>query len=264
MADPEPSQDKTCPQCGFANASTRTFCQDCGARLTGGSGAPVPSGARPNDAVGHTTATPTTQRKHAQRKKEKAERSSTVRAIASTLRIILYAALIAAVIQIFRAPDELPTATAMTQEVAQNFRDRLSDISKGGGGESMAFPWILINGYLAERVPPSASSEGFLEVEFVRVVAMPSGENARIVMERLVSGHQIYLGLDLRPVSRSNGGSTVKVTGGSIGRLPLPGFIAGLLKNTFRQVSERLFFELDILREAEAITIGPEAASATF
>lgn len=263
MADSPPADDKKCPQCGFANAATRTFCQDCGARLTGGSGAPVPSGARPSDAVGHTTATPTTQKAKAKRQKEKDDRTSVGRAIPSILRITIYAALIAAIIQIFRAPDDLPSATAMTQEVAQNFRDRLADISKGGGG-SMTFPWVLINGYLAERIPPSASSEGLVEVEVIRVVAMPAGEDARLVMERRVSGHLIYLGIDLRPVSRGNGGTTVRVTGGSFGRLPLPGFLASLLKNTFRPVSERLFFELDILREAQSVAIGPEAASATF
>ncbi|MGC1481179.1 MAG: zinc ribbon domain-containing protein [Chthoniobacterales bacterium] len=265
MADPALAGDKQCPQCGFTNAATRTFCQDCGARITGGSGKPVPSGARPTDAEGHTTAPPRpTKKKQRSKIRPDRERSSPVRVFASLIRIILYAALIAALIQAFRTPDNLPTATAMSDEVAQNFRDRLADVANDPGGESMTFPWILINGYLAERVPPTRASDGFIPVEFVRVVAMPAEDEARIVMERLVYGHSLYVAVDLRPVSRGNGGTTARITGGSLGRLPLPGFIANLFTGTFRPVEDRLATELNTLSDAQTISIGPDAATATY
>lgn len=115
MADPESPEEISCPQCDFANPVTRTFCQDCGARLTGGSGAPVPSGARPLSEPTQPSAPAASSkkkkaRKSAIRRDGERARPTALSTLLSLVRIVFYAALIAAVIQIIRAPSPSPSS----------------------------------------------------------------------------------------------------------------------------------------------------------
>jgi hypothetical protein len=270
MADPESTGEINCPQCGFANAANRTFCQDCGARLTGGSGAPVPSGARPLGEPTAPAAQPSGVRKRQPTKSTirrggEKPRPTFFSTLLSFVRIIFYAALIAAIIQIVRAPDPFPEFPAMTPEVSQSMRDRLVAASQGGGGKRIEYPWGLINGYVAERVPPTtAAEEDTVRVEFVRAVLEPAGATVRLHVERRFNGHPLFLSLELRPVSRGNGGTSVRTVGGSLGRLPLPAFLASLFNATAKPVSEGLFYEVEILAEAQSISLSPESATVIF
>ncbi len=267
--DPTPAAETDCPQCGFSNAANRTFCQDCGARLVGGSGGPVPSGARP---VAETTAVPQTGTRKSRKSRKSRIRPDgerprpTVRStIGAVLRITLYAAILAAIIQILRSPGPPPDFPLMPASVSQSMRDRLTDASGSGAGTRMAYPWSLINGYLAERVPAAVSGENrFFKVEFIRATAEPIGENVHLAMERRVNGRPMFLSFDYHFVSRDNGGTTARIVGGSLGRLPLPGVLAAALGGTAKPVYEKLFYELDILAEARVVTISPESAAVTF
>ncbi len=144
-------------------------------------------------------------------------------------------------------------------------RDRLTDVSQGGGGKRIVYPWGLINGYVAERIPPTtAADDGYVRVEFVRAVLKPGTDTVHLLMERRVNGHPLFLGLEMLPISRGNGGSSVRVVGGSLGRLPLPAFVASLLDSTAKPVYERLFYELDILAEAQSISLSAHSATVIF
>ncbi len=183
----------------------------------------------------------------------------------SLIRIIFYAALIAAIVQIVRAPDPFPDFPPMSPEVSQSMRDRLTDTSNGSSGKRIEYPWSLINGYIAERVPPTVADEANrVRVEFIRAVLEPGTDSVHLRMERRVNDHPLFIDLEMRPVSRGNGGTSVRVVGGTLGRLPLPAFLASLLQTTAKPVTERLFYELEILAEAQVITLTPESAAVVF
>ncbi len=153
----------------------------------------------------------------------------------------------------------------MSVEVSQSMRDRLTDVSRGGGGKRIEYPWGLINGYLAERVPPTTADENaHIRVEFIRAVLAPHLDTVHLLMERRVNGYPLFIDLALRPETRSDGGTETRVVGGTLGRLPLPAFLASLLTATAKPVSDRLFYELGVLEDAQSISFTEESATVIF
>lgn len=262
MPDPAPPAPGglPCPQCGFNNAVNSVYCQDCGAKL------PVapPSYLQPS-APEAPPSGPPAKDAPSQAKKPRILRMDRSRGAASaflgvTIRTLIYAAIFAGIIQLFRAPRDVPPSAAPLAAAAiEQARARFVDSAQRG--IPVDAPWPRANAYLAGVLAPA---EGGGPASFARAVVSYRPEGFALVTEKRLAGRvPIYTSIDYSVVPRSSGLSLVP-TGGAIGRLPVPGWLAGVLPFIGGDLRSALQFELDLLAGARGVQFSPASARVDF
>lgn len=264
MAEPDESPAATvrCAACGFENAPSSVYCQDCGARLVAlpsavqaesfTSPAParefsVPPPSPPPTPV--ATTLPGRARILTAKRKPRV-----VEVLGITLRTIIFAALVAGLVQALRPPRALPKpAKPFDPEIVANARALAQQTSQTGG--PFDAPWASIDSYLAGVLPPTSS--------FARASIVPRAGGFLLIVERRVLGLPIYLSAEYQIVARGNG-IGLDGTSAAIGRLPLPAGAAEFVPMLSGGIDRALFAELDVLRTAKTVQITQEKIRFTF
>jgi hypothetical protein len=262
MAEPgESPATVRCTACGFENAPSSVYCQDCGARLVA-----VPSAAQ---AESFTSPAPATEFSAPPSPPPKSvatslpgrariltakRRPRVVEVLGITLRTIIFAALVAGLIQALRPPRALPKpAKPFGPEIVANARALAQQTSQTGG--PFDAPWASIDSYLAGVLPPTSS--------FARASIVPRAGGFLLIVERRVLGLPIYLSAEYQIVARGNG-IGLDGTAAAIGRLPLPAGAAEFVPALSGGIDRALFAELDVLRTAKTVQITQEKIRFTF
>lgn len=251
-----------CPQCRFVNAVNSVYCQDCGAKLPVAPPSylspPAPAVPAPSPASATPAAAP--------RKKPRIVSVNHRREVAGaflgvTVRTIIYAAFIAGVIQLFRAPRDLPAPVQpIDATVIEQVRAKFSD--NAHRGISIEAPWERTNAYLAGVLMP-ANAEGTAST-FVRALVRYRPDGFAFVTEKRVAGFvPVFTTIEYFVVARGSGLSLVPA-GGAIGRVPIPAWAAGLLPFIGGDVTPALPFELDLLSGARNVQFSPASARIDF
>lgn len=271
MADPDsPAGSLRCTVCGFENGSEATYCQDCGAKLERPPEPPaapkspalspprVSSQAGDEDQVSAPPAGKPVPKPAAKRRKP-----IPIGAVVGTIiRTVIYAALAAVVIQVFRKPAGMPPPAprfenpAVVETVRRDLRAAVDT------KRTFHAPWDSVNSYLATVLRPGEDA-GAKSIPFKRAAVAPRGEDFTLYVEGHVFGIPIYPSITYKPVSRG-GGTGLNATGAAVGRIPLPIWSAGIVESMIDGLDASLFSELENLRNARNVEIGPDAARISY
>ncbi|GEM_PF-1681978 len=265
-----------CTACGFENSPLIQYCQDCGARLDPAAtvavsapasrpvGPPVVSLSQPRVPADPAPPPQAAVPKSAPLPKSKPRTRvefplATI--IIVLLRTIFYGALAAVVIQLVRKPAAMPPpAPRLQPEVAETARRKLQENAETG--KPVQAPWESVNSYLATVLQPGGDGS-VKSVSFSRAAVAPNGDGFSLFTERKVLGLRLFSTISYRPVSRG-GGTGLVATGAAVGRIPLPEWAAGLVESSLGGLDIALYSELENLRNARKVEIGPDAAVIQF
>lgn len=241
-----------CGQCGHENDRTRVFCQNCGERLE------RPAGEDP--AISGPTAVPSETRFRG-----RAARRGFVAGLLGFIRRILSTAIIAAlfavVIQMAREPNNVPPVQPANDLQAGQLMHAVQVLSGSNYARTMDISQDQANNYLASSIVPDPANTGIsiFRADFSRAfVVIKSGEMDFLVEQRLY-GRPIYMYLTAVPES-SGGKSSLKVTGGGVGRMPLHPRLLPLLQGIMRPVTSSTSEAAAILETADEIVFTPSMA----
>lgn len=265
-----------CTACGFDNSPLSQYCQDCGAKLDPTAavpassppprpaGPPIVSLSQPRVPIDPPPAPQTAVPKPPVTTKKKPTGPRTGFPLASIVivlfRTVVYGALAAVVIQLVRKPAAMsPPAARFQPEVAETARRKLQESARTG--KPVHAPWGSINSYLATVLQPGGGS--VKSVAFSRAAVAPDRNGFSLFTERKVLGLRLFSTISYRTVSRG-GGTGIVATGAAIGRIPLPEWASGLVESSLGGLDTALYSELEILRNARKVDIGPDAAVIHF
>lgn len=275
MAETGPDSPPTtlrCPACGFENATTSVYCQDCGTRLVtqetfsppAGHVAAVPAAAAPSaqplSPTGRTIPPART------RPKIRSASSSIPPHLfriflGITLRTIVAAGIAAIIIQLFRPPISIPPIAApMPLEVISNVRLAMRQAAQAGS--SMNAPWLNLNSYLAGLLK-AAPSSGLFKTSFERALLAPAPDGFTLYVERGVLGVDLWTTIRYHVAARSTG-MALDAQNAAIGRISLPAWFTFAVEAMNGNLAEALSSELAILQGARSIQISPQQAHIEF
>ncbi len=246
-----------CAACGFENTTTSLYCQDCGVRLV-----PPPSAiaAEESPTLPKAAAAPVRSKPRIL-STHRPDRAGSYLIIA--IRTLILAALAALVIQILRPPADLPPAAApLTEQVVNNVRAALQACAQKGAPFDAQWSGQGLNAYLAAILQPSAAGNPF-HVAFQRALLAPAEGGFSLFVERKVAALTLYSKIDYQLVSRGNGIDIVPVSA-TLGRLPLPAWLAPGIESLNGGLDQALASELEILRQAKSVRITAQKASVSF
>jgi hypothetical protein len=242
---------RACGQYGFENDETRVFCQNCGARLQEGSVRAAPA-ARNLSAPA---------RRAPQRKNK--PKGGAFLLLAVMVREVLFTAILAAIlavlVQSVRAPDNIPPALPEIPAMASLLAADIQAAKESVYPRSLTIEPEAANNFLATRVKGAGAGGSKLRARLVRAYVIPRNNALTLGVEQSLAGHSIYLQLDYRIAEGTDGTSAV-LTGGSLGRLPVPGFLAPLYSRSFAAVLDALSHPASWFSNASSVEISPSGA----
>lgn len=251
---------RICPHCEAANDLTRVFCAECGTRLPAHVPEETPHEAKPAAPAAAGSSAPPLPvpiRRRAPVKPIKQAQPSLVVLLAKmVLSTAVLAAILAAVIQIAREPDGIPP---VAEPNAARAEETLDSLKKMGESE-LPISWTLnqhsVNEYLASMIrmaPESIPSYG-LGAEFQRAFVRLVPGRVGLGIEQKFLTRSVYFLLEFEP-EKSAAGLEAKVSGGELGRLPIPDALLPAFRRLFDPALSALSPPLDAIRKAEAVTI---------
>ena len=239
----------TCGQCGHNNDDTRVFCQNCGARLEVESVAPA---ARNLAAPARRNATA-----------RKAPRGGGVALLGALVREVFFTAILAvilaALIQAVRMPDDVPPALPAVPSSASFLAADIQAARDSIYPRSLNIDADAANNYLAARVMGADTGGSLFRAQMVRAYIVPGVNAFTLGVEQNLSGHPIHLRL-VYSVESQDGGTAAVLTGGSMGRLPVPKFLVPLYSRSFAGVLEALSHPASWFATASTVKIEPSGA----
>jgi hypothetical protein len=249
-----------CPACGFENAATTLYCQDCGAKLEVAPPSYMTTAPPPS-----ISAAPVAGKKIAPGKKVRIageKREIPLKGLLGiTARTLFYALCMAVLIQLFRAPRDLPPAVApMAAPVVTEVRAKFNEAARTG--LPVDAPWARLNSYLAASLV-QGPGEGGMSTSFVRAALLPRPGGFAVIIHKRSSQLPIYVTVDYRVISRTNG-LDLEPTGAAIGRIPFPAWMAPVVRWVGGDLTAALSYELDIVKGAQRVDFSPATARMVF
>lgn len=248
---------KICTTCNTENDDTRVFCLNCGLRLpesTPGS----PAGFRQASAG---ASAPSLSASKPVKKQIPGKPSNTLRNLFSLFRNLLFCAVLAGMVfgiyLVSQTPDSIRPAVEKDAAgtAALVFFFEKASMSPGGawmGSEE------AINKFLLENVSlvPMSSVLG-IHTEFKRCFVELGEGRLNFVMEQSLEEHTLYFSLHLEPYTEG-GDLKVRVLGASLGKLPVPAFLAAHLLVIWQPCFDSLGAVLDSLDTASSASVTPK------
>jgi hypothetical protein len=235
-----------CSQCGHENDLTRVFCQDCGARLdrmevdaSKGPAAPPLVTAGPGKSF-----KPIKIRKAG---------GGGLGWLKSLIILVIWAAIIAAVIQAVRPPDDAPPATAANVAQGAVLENMLRTSSFSPTPVTYGATPDAINGLLSSKLKSGGESSG-ITPEFKRVYVATGDKTLKVGLEQTIATWPVFVVFEGVPV-KSGDKWVLKPVGGRIGRLPIPAPLSPYIERFFAPVSEALNTQLAYLNNANSIEV---------
>jgi len=249
---------RICSQCASENDVTRVYCANCGMRLPESaveSSAPAVSKA----AAGGAPALPRpVGRRASQPARKSSERGLFGFLFSQLLSAVVVAALLAALIQMVREPDNIPSRSGESGSAAQDIYETLRSLSSSTNPGSWTVNQNAINSFLETTIKPASpdSAESMAGAKFQRAFVRLGDGSADFGLEQNFLTRNIYLLLEFQP-SPSPEGLGVKVTGGAVGRLPVPEVLLPVFSKLFHSAIAGLGQPLAPVRLARTAAITP-------
>lgn len=251
---------RVCSQCGTENDVTRVFCANCGMRLPESAVASAGPATALKPAVGGAPALP----KPAGRRGFKPARKPSERGLFSFLfsqlvSTILLAAFLAALIQMVREPDNIPPRSGESGSAAQDVYETLRGLASSTHPGSWTVNQNAINSFLETMIKGASpdSAESVVGAKFQRAFVRLGNGCADLGIEQNFLSRNIYLLLEFQP-EPSPSGLGAKMTGGAIGRLPVPDVLLPVFSRFFQSTLSGLGQTLAPVRQARTADITPQ------
>lgn len=245
-----------CSQCSHENDSTRVFCQNCGARLEREAGE--------NPTISAPTKVPAGPRFRGGRAASTGLAATVFGFIRGLVSTAILAAILAALIQMARQPDDVPPAQAANESQAGQLLQTVQVLSGSNYARTLDISQAQANNYLAASiVPDPTTSNSIFRADFSRAfVAIRSGELKFFVEQRLFSWPiSMYL---IATPETGGGKASLRVTGGGIGRMPVSPRLMPLLEGIMRPVIASTSEAVTVLESADEIVFTPSMAKLSW
>ncbi len=244
----------TCGSCGFENDPTRVFCQNCGAKLEAAPQAPSRQSPQPYRYTDRSTAP-------VRRQGSLALLGGAL--IREILLIGVLAALAAALLLTVMSPDGIPESTVGRASVASVLAADIQAARENVYPRSMEITQADANNFLVSRVTSAGEGGGVLSARFERAFVVFGNATLTLGVQQNVRQLPVFLQLEFRPVSKPPG-TTLQLTGGSIGRLRVPGIVLPFFAKTFVPVTDALTAPLEWFGAANEVVLAPGVATARW
>ncbi len=199
-----PSLTLTCKQCGYVNEPERVYCHNCGTKLD--------RSVLPKEGEIRRESPQKAQKRI--KKMTNPGASPVQREVKTFVKTVLFAVLVAGVIQMFRAPADAPPER---NELTTRFvSSELMELSNFPQPRRIAFTEPELNAALKQMAKPG---EGMI-AKFDRAYVNLYPDQARISMQQSFWGFPLHAGIGFKPEFKS-GTFEPKVVSGNIGRLPV-------------------------------------------
>ena len=239
--NPAPTPTLKCKECSYENEPERVYCHNCGAKLD--------RSVLPKEEQIRRES-PEKARKRIMRMTNPGD-SVLKRELSAFVKTMVFALLMAMLVQMVRPPDNLPPAKsdALPRLVASD----LGDLADSPTPKAGSFTEAEINNYLKSgKVVAKGNLPG---VEFKRAFVDLEPGTVRVVMEKAVFGYSLYVGALYR-TEASNGVLIFTNTGGNIGRLPIdPHIMDRAAPFFFSALGEALTRERGMLAQMQTIIV---------
>jgi hypothetical protein len=250
-----------CPACGYENDATRVFCHSCGVRL--------PRTEEELEKKAEHNRQATEQAKKVLREGvKKSTKRSLKDLLAGMVHALItmgfYAALAAAIILALRLPANFPQPAQPDPKLVEAGERQIANAAKPGFKGNITTSQDLINDYLSSKqILDSRTVFMVLKAEVQRLFVILDEEFFTFGLEFSLAGKPLVITTNYE-VTGSPGALSLKILGGSIGRLPLHPIIFERVFKWYEPAAEALYNQLQILSEAESIVISPGTAKATW
>lgn len=238
-----------CEQCGHDNDLTRIFCQECGSRLE-----------RPADLP--TAAPPPLVAAGPDRRlaKVKKQGPSLGKLAGTVFRLAILAAVLAVLIQLLRAPLDIPPPVSPRDPQGEVARRLIESASQSPSPVSIGVSQDAINSILSSSLKVTAAEGSSpLKAEIQRIYVVFKAGAMQVGMEQRIQNWPIYVSMDVVP--QKNGSAWEgKVIGAQIGRLPIHPLLAPLVKRLFAPLAEVLQPEFTRYSHLKSIDFQPGQA----
>ncbi len=259
-----------CDHCGFHNDLTRVFCHNCGSRLTSppvevadkdapapAAGATVPGRVQAPPAIGASRVAgssgppPGTP-----------ARSALGKFVRGVIGTAIFAAIIAAMIQMARKPENIPPAESVNLGMADGVASAIESASKTGSG--LVFNQAQINNFLVARVQAvEDGTQGAFQPKFVRAFVRLGNGDYRLYIEETVLGWPVYLCLAQVPAGSAQG-LTKQDVGGWIGRLPIHPMLLPVVQRLVNPVGASALQAAPDFTKAISVSVTPQQITVGF
>jgi hypothetical protein len=231
----------TCPSCGFENATTSLYCQDCGVRLIAPPSSIVQQAAPEASGVEQTAT--------GSKKKPRILSANRENHVGSffiiTLRALILAAIVALVVLVFRAPAGLPQEEMpLSADIVGNIRAGMARNAQVGKPVNVPWSGQGLNAFVAGAL---ALSNPDLTALFA-----PDENGFTLFVRHKIGSMHIYSTTHYRLIARGNGIGVIR-TGSSIGCLPVPKWAAPAMSWADAGVVEALAPDVEFLRNAASV-----------
>ena len=269
---------RACQHCGVDNDDTRVFCANCGMRLPEGDAtapsaplAPAAASGNPPAETGAGLAAPPlpgvpykrpNRRSREAARPAPAERGVTGFLVSSLLWLVVISATLACVIQMVRAPDNIPDAVGIDTSAAHETFSTLKELVISTKPISWTINSKAINQFIESTVEMKSSDAGSpaLSARFQRAFVKLSKGSFSLFIDQKFLGTHLYFVLALEPDSTKSG-LEARATGGAIGRMPVHPVLMPAFLRLFQPTIAGLSQPLELLKKAKAVTITPDDAT---
>lgn len=260
-----------CDQCGFHNDLTRVFCHNCGARLTSppkevaGKDAPAPAaGATVPGRVQVPPAMGTSRVAGASGPPpgNPSSGSALGKFVRGVIGTAIFAALVAAMIQMARKPDNIPAAEIVNPGMADGVVSAVESASKTGTG--LVFNQAQINNFLVARVQAvEDGTRAVYQPKFIRTFVRLGNGEYRLYVEETVLDWPVYLCLAQVPTASAQG-LTKEDVGGWIGRLPIHPVLLPVVQRLVNPVGASALQAAPDFAKATSVSVTPQQITVGF
>jgi hypothetical protein len=237
--NPAPTPTLQCKECDYQNEPERVYCHNCGAKLD--------RSVLPKEEQIRRES-PDRARKRIM-KMTNPSGSVLRRELGALIKTVVFAVLVAMIVQAMREPANLPAAksNAPLRLVSSD----LFNLAETPMPTAGAFTEDEINAFLKTKVIPTGS----MGVQVKRAYIDLEERTARVGVEKTLYGYPIYMATAYR-VEASNGVLITVNIGGSIGRLPVHSLIMERISPLmFGSLAEAMQRELGLLRKMQTVLI---------
>lgn len=194
-----------CSECRRENEIERIYCHDCGARLERKAVKKIVQ--KQEDA-------------HSRVKKLFDARGPKIRALFFKISKVVLGACASAAFTVMALPPELPAVAKNPLVQAPNVGFDLERMLARHEAIQVNYSEEQVNLFLVSNLKPKKKTLDEPFLEFRRAVAVFHEGKASLTMERAIFGYSVFTTIDFGPQS-SGGKASAKLTGGSIGRMPI-------------------------------------------
>jgi hypothetical protein len=184
--------------------------------------------------------------------------------IRGVLFTAILAALLAAVIQMAREPDAIPPAQRANEAQAGQLLQALQTLAASTYARTIDVTQAEANNYLAASIVPDPAATGKpLRADFSRAFVIMKSAELDFFVEQRFHGWPIYMYLTTVP-EPSGGKTTLRVTGGGVGRMPLSTRLMPLLEGILRPVIASTSEAAAVLETVDDVVLAPSMAKLSW